>query len=89
MSHRELLPKIGVFMKRVIKAGVFKAECLKMMDEVKKTKNPIIVTKHKIPIVKIVPVEDETQSLFGKMKNTGRVKGDIIQPIGEVWDADL
>lgn len=76
-------------MKRIIQAGVFKAECLKMMDEVKKTKNPIIVTKHKIPIVKIVPIEDKKHSLFGKMKGTAHIKGDIIQPIDEVWNADL
>lgn len=76
-------------MKRVVKAGIFKAECLKIMDEIKKTKKPVIVTKHNIPIVKVVPIEEERQALFGKMKNTAHIKGDIIQPVDEVWNADL
>lgn len=76
-------------MKRIVQAGVFKARCLKMMDEVEKTKNPLIVTKHKIPIVKIVPIQNEKQTLFGKMRGTSRVKGDIIAPIDEAWNADF
>lgn len=76
-------------MKQIIQAGVFKAECLKLMDTVKRTRNPIIVTKHKIPIVKIIPIEEEKYLLFGKMKGTAQTKGDIIEPIGEVWNADL
>lgn len=78
-----------MYMKRVIKAGIFKAECLKIMDEIKKTKNPIIITKHNIPIVKVVAIEEGKQVLFGKMKGTAHIKGDIIQPIHEVWNADL
>ena len=75
-------------MKRVFQAGIFKAKCLKMMDEVKKTKNPIIITKHKIPIVKVVPLENEKQQLFGKMKGIGHSLEDITKPTGEIWHAD-
>lgn len=74
-------------MKRIIQAGVFKAKCLKIMDEVQNKKQTVIITKRKTPIVKLVPIEEEEQSLFGKMKGTVHIKGDIIQPIGEDWDA--
>ncbi len=76
-------------MKRVIQAGVFKAKCLKIMDEVQRKKIPVTITKRKTPIVKLVPIEDEEQSLFGKMKGTVYIKGDIIQSIGEDWNACL
>lgn len=74
-------------MKRVIQAGVFKAECLKIMDEVCKSKHEVVVTKHKIPIVKIAPLEEKEERLFGKMKGTGRALGNIIESTGEIWDA--
>lgn len=71
-------------MKRMIQAGKFKAECLKIMDEVQAKKYSIIITKRNKPIVKLVPLEEENKSLlFGKMKGTAHIKGDIIQPIGE------
>lgn len=75
-------------MKREIQAGIFKAECLRIMEEVRRTQTPVIVTKHKIPIVKIVPFDLGEQSLFGKMKGTVHIHGDIVQPIDEVWDAN-
>lgn len=76
-------------MKRVIQAGKFKAECLKIMDDVQAKKYSIIITKRNKPIAKLVPLEEEDHSLFGKMKGTAHIKGDLIQPIGEEWDACL
>jgi prevent-host-death family protein len=74
-------------MKRMIQAGKFKAECLKIMDEVQKTKRSIVITKHNRPVVKLTPIEEDNKSLFGKMKGSAHIKGDLIQPIGEDWDA--
>lgn len=74
-------------MRRIIQAGKFKAECLKIMDEVHAKKNSVIITKRNQPIAKLVPIETEKQSLFGIMKGTIHIKGDLILPIGEDWDA--
>ena len=77
-------------MKRVIQAGRFKAECLKIMDDVQAKKNTVIITKRNKPIATLVPIEEENNSLlFGKMKGTAHIRGDLIQPIGEKWDACL
>jgi len=76
-------------MKRVIKAGVFKAECLKIMDEVKNKKHEFIITKHNEPVAKLVPIEKSEKSLFGRLKGTVAVNDDLTLPIDEVWDADL
>ena len=70
-----------------IQAGKFKARCLKLMDKVQRTKKRIIITKRNKPIAQLVPVEEETGSLFGKMKGTVHILGDIVAPIDEVWDA--
>lgn len=66
-----------------MQAGQFKAQCLKVMDEVSKTKRSVIITKRNRPVAKIVPMSDSKNLLFGKMKGTGHIMGDILQPIGE------
>jgi len=70
-----------------MKAGQFKAECLKVMEKVRKTRRKIIITKRGIPIAKLVPIEEKEEKAFGKLKGTIHFKGDIIRPIDEVWDA--
>lgn len=70
-----------------IPAAVFKAECLKLMDEVARTGQPVVITKHGKPVAQLVPIPPQSRSLFGYMKNTVRIKGDIVAPINEEWSA--
>ena len=71
-----------------IAAGDFKAKCLQLMDQVKETHVPIVITKHGVPVAKLVPIEDETAPLFGLQKGCIVIQGDIVAPIDESWDAD-
>lgn len=68
-----------------IPAAQFKAECLKLMDEVEKTRQPIIITKHGRPVAQLAPVPADTGSLFGYMKETMRVQGDVTTPVDIEW----
>jgi prevent-host-death family protein len=43
-----------------IPAGEFKARCLKLMDEVRATRRPIVITKRGKPVARLVPVEEVT-----------------------------
>lgn len=73
----------------LIAAGQFKAHCLKIMDRVHKTHEEVIITKHGRPVAKLVPVEEAPpKPLFGYLRGSVVVKGDITQPIGEVWNAE-
>ena len=71
-----------------IAAGEFKAKCLQLMDQVRETHVPIIITKHGVAIAKLVPIEEESVKLFGLQQNSVVIKSDIISPIGEDWDAN-
>ena len=51
-----------------VPAAKFKAECLKLMDLVEKTREPIIITKHGRPVAQLAPVPAEKNSLFGYMR---------------------
>jgi prevent-host-death family protein len=70
-----------------IPAAVFKAECLKLMDEVARTGQPVVITKHGKPVARLVPIPPESRSLFGYMKNTVQIKGDVVAPIKDEWSA--
>lgn len=73
-----------------VAAGQFKAQCLKLMDQVQQTKEEIVITKHGKPVAKLVPIEETTtsQSIMGFMKGSVQVVGDIISAVDEDWEAD-
>ena len=71
-----------------IKAGEFKAKCLKLMEEVNRTHEEIVITKRGKPIAKLVPISAGPQkSIFGYMKGKGTILGDIVSPLGIKWKA--
>jgi prevent-host-death family protein len=71
-----------------IPAAVFKAECLRLMDEVASTGRPIVITKHGKPVAQLAPVAAAPRSSFGYLKDTVTIKGDVISPSGDPWSAD-
>lgn len=74
-------------MKRV-SAAEFKARCLKIMDEVAETNEPVVVTKHGRPVVRLVAeVGAEPKPLVGRLKGSVTYEGDLISPIDVRWEA--
>jgi prevent-host-death family protein len=74
---------------RYIAAAEFKANCLRLMDEVAQQRRPIIITKRGKPVAKLVPVETEAIGLFGRMAGSVKICGDIINPIEDAgWTGD-
>lgn len=72
-----------------IAAGQFKAHCLQLIDEVNHQRTSIVITKHGKPMAMLVPIKQEKQSLFGCLKGSVVIRGDIISGTGEEWDADV
>ncbi len=76
---------------QMIPAGQFKAQCLGIMEHIQETQQPIVVTKRGVPMVTIIPYKNQvmpTHSIFGALKGTISIQGDIVAPIDEHWDAD-
>ena len=42
---------------KTMQAGEFKARCLKVMDQVQKTREPLVITKRGKPVAKLVPAD--------------------------------
>jgi prevent-host-death family protein len=86
-------------MKRV-GAGEFKAKCLAIMDEVRETGEPYVITKRGVPVARLVPESPKPRrkkNIFGCMKDRMTIVGDIDvspweeefgdrDPILEKWD---
>ena len=67
--------------------SVFKAKCLGILEEVRKTRRPIRVTRFGKPVAEIVPPSPEKAAgrRLGSMAGTGKILGDIVSPTGS-WD---
>ena len=75
-------------MPEYLSAGKFKAKCLKIMDDVSRSRRRIIITKHNKPLVQILPMDSRSVSIFGCLQGTIHIHGDLTAPIDEVWNAD-
>ena len=74
---------------KYIAAAEFKANCLRLIDEVAQQRRPLIITKRGKPVAKLVPVETEAIDLFGRMAGSIKICGDIINPIEDAgWTGD-
>jgi prevent-host-death family protein len=70
-------------------AGEFKAKCLRVMEEVRKYRTPVVITKKGKPVAKLVPPDEPKKSVFGCMADrftyVGDVESPVLPPIEE-WD---
>ena len=61
----------------------FKAKCLSLLEEVEKTKKPLLVTKFGKPIAEVGPpsVNQKSQSWVGSMAGEINFLDDIVSPV--------
>jgi prevent-host-death family protein len=59
-------------------AAKFKANCLKVMDEVHSTLQPVIITKRGRPVAKLVPIQGKADDIFGCLRDELEIVGDIV-----------
>jgi prevent-host-death family protein len=74
---------------KTIAAGEFKARCLTLMEDVRSTRQPLLITKRGKPVAKLVPVEDKKDDFIGRLKGVMKIVGDIESPVvpAEDWEA--
>jgi len=75
-------------MERKINAAAFKARCLKLIDEVAESGQPITITKRGKAKVQVVAVREKPKTLLGATKGTFKIIGDIVGPIDDDYDED-
>ena len=66
----------------VVSISKFKATCLALLDKVRRTGKPLLVTRRGEPIALITPPPEpeKPSSWLGSFKPSGNIVGDIISP---------
>jgi prevent-host-death family protein len=68
-----------------------KATCLARLDKVKRTGQPLLVTRKGEPIAEVTPPSPPkvASGWLGSLESTGRIVGDIVSPATAVddWEA--
>jgi prevent-host-death family protein len=69
----------------------FKVKCLALLEQVRRTRQPIRITRHGKPVAEVVPplpVGDRS-AWIGSMKGRMEILGDIISPASDEdeWEA--
>ncbi len=67
----------------------FKTHVLRVLDQVAKSQEDIIITKRGKPLARVIPYRDSDMSPKpGKLANYFVFEKDIVSPLGkEMWDA--
>jgi prevent-host-death family protein len=82
-SKVELMEEIAV--------SKFKATCLAVIEQVRKTRKPVRITRFGKPLAEVVPpsTPDRPQTWLGSLAGTGTITGDIVSPAVEEdeWEA--
>lgn len=69
----------------------FKAKCLALLEQVRKTKKPLRITRHGKPVAEIVPPSptQDRSAWIGSMKGSVEILGDIISPASDESDWEV
>ena len=69
----------------------FKATCLAVLERVRRTKKPVLITRFGQPVAEVVPpsAPPGPKSWVGSLVGTAKILGDIVSPVGEEsdWEA--
>jgi prevent-host-death family protein len=63
----------------------FKAKCLALLEQVRRTRQPIRITRHGKPVAEVVPPAPpfDRAAWIGSMKDSMEIVGDIMSPAND------
>ncbi|MGH9497847.1 MAG: type II toxin-antitoxin system Phd/YefM family antitoxin [Terriglobales bacterium] len=74
---------------REIAISEFKAKCLALIDQVQKTKQPLVITRFGKPVAEVIPATPKIAGdWMGSMRDRIEILGDIVSPATdpEEWE---
>jgi prevent-host-death family protein len=74
---------------KTMAAGQFKARCLQVMETVRTTGVPLLITKRGKPVAKLVPPDEAPARALGRLAGKIEILGDIVSPVvpPEDWES--
>ena len=73
---------------KAVTAAEFQAQCSQLIKEVIETGVPVVIIDNGHPVAQLGRVTDQALTLVGAHKGKMRVIGDILEPIGDEWEAE-
>lgn len=73
-----------------IAISTFKVKCLALLERVRRTGEPLLVTRRGLPVAQVLPppVSAGGTSAFGSMRDRSAELADIVEPLPvEDWEA--
>ena len=69
----------------------FKATCLAVLERVRRTGQPVLITRFGKPIAEVVSPRPQPRSdrWLGSLSHSGRITGDIVSPAGAAEDWEI
>ena len=73
--------------RKMVAATEFKTHCLALLEEVRQTRQSLLVTRHGKPVVEISPYMPRSADQANPLKGSILFEGDVISPVKEKWDS--
>ena len=71
-----------------IPAAKAKTHLLQLLDTVDRNRQSITITKRGKPVAQLVPIQTQPHTpLWGCMKGSVKITGDIVGPEPDIWEA--
>jgi prevent-host-death family protein len=72
---------------KTVPATEFKAHCLALLEEVRRTRQSLLVTRHGKPVAEISPYVPKSAEQANPLRGSLLFEGDVISPLEEKWDS--
>jgi len=75
---------------REVAISEFKAKCLALLEEVRKTRTPLRVTRRRKAVADVIPAVADTGEAdwIGSMSGEMEITGDIVSPVVEIHEIE-
>jgi prevent-host-death family protein len=71
---------------KTMAASEFKARCLQVMEQVRSTRAPVVITKRGKPVAKLMPPDEAPARALGRLAGRIEILGDIVSPVVPLED---
>ena len=85
VAAKKPLPLQNTGAPKTISVADAKAHFSSVITRVEKKRLPVTILRRGVAVAQIVPLAAEPKTLFGSMRGTVEVLGDIVGPTGDDW----
>jgi prevent-host-death family protein len=68
-----------------LQVSEFKATCLSVIERVRQTGEPVLITKHGEPVAELIPARPQAkrkrEGFLGSLRGTAELVGDVVSPV--------